>query len=645
MKITNLAGHKTVNSYVKSKLDKLNSTECSLKSLYEIMFSEKENIMFEKSVGYRIKKVTYGECFEEAEKRAAAISALAGGIEKGAVIGLYMENSAEWIESFWAILRAGYNVLFMNLRLDTETLEGVLSETGAKAVISDSISFSLPTFFEKDIKSENGGALSDDFGQEILMITSGTSSNVKICSYSAQELYLIIKNSASIVSSSRLIKKHYRGELKLLTFLPFYHVFGFVAVYLWFAFFSRTFVLLNDMSPDTVVNTIKRHNVTHIFAVPLFWNKVYESAMATVRSRGEETVAKLKKGLAISKKLEAIGPLYRLFGKAAYKEIRENMFGDSIIFMITGGSEIKSEVIEFFNSVGYHLANGYGMTEIGITSVELSTSPKTLNSRSVGFPLDSVEYAVGSDGELLVRGNSSARFISEKGVKREREEWFHTRDLAEYKNGGYYILGRMDDLIIDQSGENLNPNIMEELIGKIKNVKDICLVGVNSPDGKKPLLILGVEKYLDAEAISRIKSEVLTRLEEIKSTGRISEIFLTEDDLIDGSEIKLNRRLIAERYQNGKLKEVGLKHENGAITDDNLSRRVAEIFSQVLGKPADAMSGDFDFFIDGGGTSLDYFTVTSVLREEFSISPPPASEQTLSRISAISEFIKTSRKN
>ena len=32
---------------------------------------------------------------------------------------------------------------------------------------------------------------------------------------------------------------------------------------------------LNDLSPSTIVNTIRRHKVTHVFAVPLFWEKVF----------------------------------------------------------------------------------------------------------------------------------------------------------------------------------------------------------------------------------------------------------------------------------------------------------------------------------------------------------------------------------
>jgi long-subunit acyl-CoA synthetase (AMP-forming) len=140
-----------------------------------------------------------------------------------------------------------------------------------------------------------------EFGKEILILSSGTSGRVKICAYTALEFYFQISDSCRMVEQCALLKKHYECRLKLLALLPFYHIFGLTAVYLWFSFFSRTFVHLSDLSPETVVNTIKRHKVTHIFAVPLFWEKVYKAAIKTIKKRGEKTYAKFCKAIKIRK--------------------------------------------------------------------------------------------------------------------------------------------------------------------------------------------------------------------------------------------------------------------------------------------------------------------------------------------------------
>ena len=200
------------------------------------------------------------------------------------------------------------------------------------------------------------------FGEEILLMSSGTTSMPKICVYTAEEFYNQIRGSYGIIRRCAQMKKHYEGSLKQLTFLPFYHIFGLTAVYVWFAFFSRTFVRLNDMMPQTIVNTIKRHKVTHIFAVPLFWEKVRDQALSTIKNRGEETYKKFTRGLSIAEKIGDIPLLGDLFIKIAFREVRENLFGDSICFLISGGSSVSPEVLKFFNYIGYHLANGYGMT-------------------------------------------------------------------------------------------------------------------------------------------------------------------------------------------------------------------------------------------------------------------------------------------
>ena len=151
------------------------------------------------------------------------------------------------------------------------------------------------------------------------------------------------------------------------------------------------------------------YEVTHIFAVPLFWNKVYTEAVKRIKERGEKTYRKFRKGLKLSNALSGIPCLARAFRKRFLKEIRDNLFGESICFMITGGGVVSSDVLGFFNGIGYHLSNGYGMSEIGIASVELSEDNRILNSCSVGQPMGSVEYRINENGELMIRGSCSRR--------------------------------------------------------------------------------------------------------------------------------------------------------------------------------------------------------------------------------------------
>ena len=272
MRLNNIAGFNNVNEYIADKIHRFSKEEKNFKNLFLYMFSERENVMAESSDGYRIKKVTYGECYDMILRVITVLGKKLRGIEKGAFIGLYSNNRLEWLQIFWAILACGYNPLLLNSRTGEEVLINTVNDYGVKAIISEDKQFSVQTIFLKEIYDDlttERDSLQEEWGKEVYFMSSGTSEKVKLCSYTAENFYYQLCDSQEIIKNCSAIKKHYKGQLKLLTLLPFYHVFGFIAVYLWFGFFSRTFVFLKDMYPQTLLNTVRKHKVTHIFAVPL----------------------------------------------------------------------------------------------------------------------------------------------------------------------------------------------------------------------------------------------------------------------------------------------------------------------------------------------------------------------------------------
>ena len=134
MKDRGLGGHTFVKAYVADKLRRFDAMDRSFKALFELMFSERENILYERSDGYRIIRTSYGEAREETLRRASVLKRELAALPRDAAVGLYMDNGLDWIECFWAILCAGFRPLLMNLRLDEETLESALREAGAAAV-------------------------------------------------------------------------------------------------------------------------------------------------------------------------------------------------------------------------------------------------------------------------------------------------------------------------------------------------------------------------------------------------------------------------------------------------------------------------------------------------------------------------------
>ncbi|MBR5428263.1 MAG: AMP-binding protein [Clostridia bacterium] len=633
-----IGSYRSIDDFVRSKLDAFQTGGLTFRTLFTLMFRESDNVLWEKSEGYRIRKTTYGEARTHILSRAAALKTALGDLPHNAVVGLYLDNSLDWIELFWAILAAGFRPLLMNLRLPAPLLLNAMRVADCRAVIAENGAFDCPVLRPGHISPDGDPIGTGPFGTELFVMSSGTTENVKVCAYSAEEFYYQIRDSYGIICEQPQIKKHYEGNLKLLTFLPFYHVFGLIAMYIWFSFFSRTFVQLNDLSPSTIVNTIRRHKVTHVFAVPLFWEKVSEQAKKGIADRGEKTAAKFDRALALWEKLPR--PLASAFSKLAFREVRENLFGDSILYMITGGSFLDPAVQLFFNGIGYPLANGYGMTEIGITSVELSDKQKYLRAGSVGKPMQNAEYRIDEKGELLVRGKVTAKYVLSADGLHPRGEWFQTHDLAECVDGHYRILGRADDLIVGPNGENLNPNVIEPLLKT--DGAEVCLIPATDNGAPAAVLLLAVNRMTTEENLQRIRAALNERIERANLSSSISRVAAVEGPLMGPDEFKLNRLRLRRDYASGALRPFSVSKAQEAEASDALLLRVRAIVAAAVNRSPDDVAPDADFFLDLGGTSLDYFAMLTKLRDEFDAAFP-LEETGLKTARAIADYIRAEK--
>ena len=641
-KINNINGAPNITSYINDKISKYEGVEKNFENFFSFMLSERNNVMAELPDGYKIKKIRYGECADSIKSRAVSFADALKGAEKGSMIGLYMSNSVEWIEALWCILMCGYRPLLMNSRLPDDVLERILSDYNVTDVISDGKTFSARTHIVGEMAVDKGLEYTPDvWGKEIIFMSSGTTDNVKLCAYTAENFYYQICDSLRIVEKCPQIVKGCEGEIKLLALLPFYHVFGFIAIYTWFGFFGRTFVFLKDLRPQTLMRAIQRHKVTHIFAVPLVWETVYKEAMRKIRAKGDKTYGKFTKALRKANNDPLLGPL---ISKKAFSEVRENLFGDSIRFFITGGSGIKPEILEFFNGIGYFMVNGFGMTEVGITSVEMSASRKMRNRGSIGSALRCTEYSVSEKGELLVRGKTMASRIVQNGEERvtDFDEWFNTKDLVTVEGGRYYHRGRRDDLVVCRNGENLNPEIIEKAL-YVKGINRLCLFA----DGEgAPTLIVSIVDSFSSEKLHRYYEQINEKLRQNHLNDEIQNIVITSDKLLEKSDFKLSRRKVAKRYAAGEYKIIDLKNTEAHIEYmlTELEGKVRECFAEALQINADEIEVDSDFYADLGGSSLNYFSLVDILKTQFGVELDITDEIQLVTVKDFCRYIENKNK-
>ncbi len=641
MKLTNIGSFDNIDSFVSYKIEEYRKREKTLETLFEFMFSESDNIMAEISDGYRIKKVTYGQFKSDILASAPSLASELSDVPQGSLIGLYLGNSMDWIRIFWEIVVCGYRPLLMNMSLPFGVLEDIIRDHAVGAVISDGKQFSVKTVLAKDAVAPSNDVLTPrPFGDEVLFMSSGTTEKVKLCAYNGENFFYQICDSANIIKQCPQMKRHYKGELKQLTLLPFYHVFGFIAVYLWFGFFSRTFVFLKDLTPATIQNTVKKHEVTHIFAVPMVWDKVYRAAHKKIRSRGDKTYKKFSRAVKMS---NSLGKLGEPFARSALREVRESLFGDSIQFLISGGGALDTAVFEFYNGIGYHFANGYGMTEIGITSVEKSSKQSVLNTASIGAPFGYTEYRRADSGELLVKGKTrAARIMQGNNIAvTDYNEWFKTGDLVSVIDARYYHEGRMDDLVIGAGGENLNPTLLEPQL-KVPNCDAVCLI---SGADREPVLIASVQGCFSGARLEGVFDALDGALKNAHLDMAIKTVFVTSDALMEAGEIKISRHKVRKKYLAGKLRHIEREHVAAHI-DSVISELQGEIiacFAEALDCEAKHIGIDAHFFRDLEGSSLDYFMLLELLKNKYAVEITESAKQSLFTPRDFCEYVKTAK--
>ena len=175
-------------------------------------------------------------------------------------------------------------------------------------------------------------------------------------------------------------------------------------------------------------------------------------------------------------------------------------------------------------------AVGYGLTETA--PLLAGCGPRKTVFRSTGPALDKVELRIADpdpasgEGEIQARGPNVMR-----GYYRDPERtaetftadgWFRTGDLgAMDAKGNLFIKGRLKNMILGPSGENIYPEEIEALISAEPMVLD-CLVLQKSGQ-----LVALVNLNIDAfkEYLGDVRGTVTDEIDRLRSEA---EVFLKE---------------------------------------------------------------------------------------------------------------------
>jgi long-chain acyl-CoA synthetase len=484
--------------------------------------------------GNRRKITAYAELATLAGRFAALLASR--NIQSGDRVILWAQNSAEWIAAFYGCLLRGVIAVPLDAYGTPDFATRVAADTRPSLLVGDATLLqTLLTDWPKlafedwptTLPTQQAGpipTLSHDTPLQILF-TSGTTGDPKG----------IVHTHGNILSSFEPIRlaaqPYMRYErivhpLRFLHTLPLSHVFG-QMMGLWVpSIFAAEVHFETRLNAPRLIETIRRERISVLAGVP--------RVLALLKTHLEAEYPNLPARIESAKGISAQKRWWR------FRDIH-SAFGFKFWAFVTGGGALPGPIEQFWNSLGFVLVQGYGMTE---TSALITLNhPFKVARGTMGKPLHGREVKLQPDGEVLVRGPMISPATWSGGALQPRtDEWLATGDLAEAQpTGELRFLGRKSETIVTATGVNLHPEDLEAAFEPEPEVAACAVVPIETPTGPEPCAVLALRSTPDrAPAILQSAN---TRLAEFQRIRRVA--VWPEPDLPRTSTGKIKRAAVA----------------------------------------------------------------------------------------------------
>ena len=618
---------------------------------------------------------TYAEMTRRADDYAACISSLA---RDESWIGIAVDTCHEWPALYWGVLRSGHNALLLDSSAADSVIQGLLDEAGCTQIISRKPRGLNGNVLQIDFKTIKDSPRTIGFkpvwGEYTAMCTSGTTGRSRIFVYSGEAICEQALNSAMIYrANSRIISSDNRGR-KILAFLPFHHVLGFMANVIWSSFMGMSNIYLQDRTPNSIINTCRHFPPNLLIVVPLVGNSLVRSLQKGLKKdkRYKRGLFKTLTGMSIALQTVAPEAGLRWAQQKAFASLDAKLLGNEVDVIIFGGSHTPTETLRTLNALGYYTITGYGMTETAINGFETGMDLRHRLNGSVGKPLGSAEYRIVREnendktGELQVRGPGihTGRLVHGQMLPPDTQEcgWFPTGDMAQIDSTGrLYIRGRLKDVIINESGENVYPDDMEDAFAALKGVDQSCVVGFrrNRRDNNEDIvLVMNVgENYSDSKYLDSLAAKVAAVNSRLPLYTQLNRAIVTPNTLPLVSGIKVKRIELKRMYEEGELtyRELDL-HAQSAGTEvaaaaaradtagarhDEILRKVRSMYAEALEVPETEITDNANFIEDLQGDSLQVLSIALKAEEEWGITIPAEEYGQCATVLGMSRVVET----
>ena len=301
----------------------------------------------------------------------------------------------------------------------------------------------------------------DDLAE--IMFTSGTTGDPKGVMLTHRNLTANIEGISQYISVD--------SSSRLLSILPLSHMYEQMGG-LFFTLHSGASVTYPTSRQPTVLSrTMRERKITTMLMVPQALELLMNGIEREVIRQGKERL--WKKLLKVAERTP-FGLRRHLF-RTVHKQ-----FGGKLDLIVSGGAPLDRDLGRKWEMLGIKVLQGYGATEASPV-----ISNHTMDERrpdSTGRPLPNVQVKISEQGEILVKGdNITPGYYNapEETAKAFEDGWYKTGDLGYFdKDGFLHIQGRVKDMIVLSSGQNVFPQDIQTILVKHPNVKDAVVVGL-----------------------------------------------------------------------------------------------------------------------------------------------------------------------
>ena len=553
-----------LNYYSVTKID-------TIKELIDLAVKEAgKNIAFEYKNKKDIVKVTYKEFQEDINSLGTALSTIDMINNHIAVIG---ENSYEWITVYLTVLQSDGVLVPIDKELTCKEIINVLRSSDSEALFYsnryekfiEEIKEALPQikyfigFGEKEDKDnvlsykkfmEKGRRELEAGNKEftsiehkdtdklkLLVYTSGTTDNPKGVMLTEHNLTSSVYYGLQVASINT----------KCLSVLPYHHTYEAVPGIL-VALHKHVTICIND-SLKNVLKNLQLFKPDYIYLVPAFVEVFYKNIWANAKKSGKEKGLKIL--IKLSNLLRKIGIDKR---RTLFKSIHE-AFGGNLRKIVVGGAPLRSELGEFFDSIGISVLNGYGITECSpLVSVNMDdfNDPATVG---VVLPCCDIKFenlTPDGDGEICVKGDIVMKGYykdPERTAKVLKDGWFNTEDYGRFNEKGQLVInGRKKNLIVLFNGKNVYPEEIESYIQAIPYIAEVIVKGIKNEIGQETGLCAEVflnkdkvEELGIADKEETLKKDIAEATKDLPVYKHISKIEIRETEFNKTTTNKIKR--------------------------------------------------------------------------------------------------------